>query len=94
MWTLAKVFLGSAVQTFAFCNSAAEMSKYIPMKYLPRYMGGDSDFDFTDFEEVRNAPSVTEIGPKFGFSQAEVKKYYKMFESNILEAQKLVQRVR
>ena len=52
-------------------------------------MGGECDFDFTDFEEVRSAPSVRELAPKFGFSQTEVDKYFKMFESSIKEAQLL-----
>lgn len=89
LWSMAKIFLGSTEKTFRFCTSVDELKKYIPEESLLRYMGGECDFDFTDFEEVRGAPSVSELAPKFGFSQAEVDKYFKIFESSIAEAKLL-----
>ena len=89
LWSVAKLFLGHTEKTFRFCNNAEELRRYIPSDSLLRYMGGECDFDFTDFEQVRGAPSVRELAPKFGFSQVEVDKYFKVFESSILEAQVL-----
>lgn len=86
LWSVAKIFLGSSVRTFQFCNTREELLKFIPPQWLLRYMGGECDFDFTDFEEVRGAPSVREVGPKYGFTPAEIEKYYKIFEGSIAEA--------
>lgn len=86
MWSMAKIFLGSAEKTFRFCNEE-ELKKYIPAEYLLRYMGGECDFDFTSFEETRDCPSVRDLAEKFGFTQAEVDKYYKIFEPNLIDAQ-------
>lgn len=89
MWSITKVFLGSAERTLRFCDGE-EIFKYIPAKNLPRYLGGECDFDFTDFEETRQCPSIQELGPKFGFTEKEIEKYFKIFEPNIEEAKKLV----
>lgn len=86
MWSMAKMFLGSAEKTFRFCDEE-ELKQYVPAEYLLRYMGGESDIDFTDFEETRNCPSVHDLAEKFGFTPAEVAKYEKLFEPNLLEAQ-------
>ncbi len=90
LWSMTKFFLGSTVNTFTFCNSVEELEKYIPSKWLLRYMGGQSDFDFTDFEEVRGAPSVYEVAAKYNFTEADCIKYLKIFEENIKEARTLL----
>ena len=86
LWSMTKFFIGGSANTFSFCNSADDMKKYIPEQWLLRYMGGKSDFDFTDFEEVRGAPSVHEIAHKYGFTDSDVSKLLKMFKENIKEA--------
>ncbi|OTF76607.1 motile sperm domain-containing protein 2-like protein [Euroglyphus maynei] len=88
MWSIAKVFLGSAEKTIRFCDGK-DILEYIPAENLPRYLGGECDIDFTDLEETRQCPSIKEVGPKHGFTEKEIEKYYKIFESNLEEAEKL-----
>ena len=88
MWSIAKVFLGSTERTIRFCDGQ-EILKYIPAENLPRYLGGECDLDFTDLEVTRQCPSIKELGPKHGFTEKEMEKYYKIFEPNLEEAEKL-----
>lgn len=90
MWSIAKIFLGGAERTFRFCNQD-EVQEFIPADQLPRYLGGESDFDFTNFEHTKECRSVKELAGKYGFTDADVEKYSKIFEPNLLEAQVLVQ---
>ena len=87
LWTFTKLFLGGAEKTFCFCNTSSELMKYIPAHWLLRYMGGESDFDFTDFEQVRDAPSVYEIASRYNFSLEECCKLLKVFEDTIEDTQ-------
>lgn len=86
LWSMAKLFLGNAEKTFRFVSND-EIKKYIPSVYLPRYLGGECDLDFTSFEEAKNCPSVEELAPLHGFSDAEVERLYKIFEPHLKEAE-------
>lgn len=89
IWTMAKMFIGPAEKTLRFTDGD-EIKKYISPENLPRYLGGECDFDFTNFEETKNCLSVKELAKKYGFTDDDVERYYKIFEIHIREAQKLV----
>ncbi|KAJ6218849.1 hypothetical protein RDWZM_004661 [Blomia tropicalis] len=88
-WKLSRLVLGSASRTFHFCNTAEELAAFIPKQYILRYMGGESDFDFTDYVEVRNAPSVRELAVRYGFTVEEVNKFIAIFEEQFRETDRI-----
>ncbi|UXI15293.1 hypothetical protein NH340_JMT01236 [Sarcoptes scabiei] len=88
-WTMAKMFVGNHAEKTLRFSDGDEIKKYIPIESLPRYLGGECDFDFTDYEETRLCPSVRDLASKYGFTQDEVNRYYKIFEPCLLEAEKL-----
>lgn len=88
LWSMAKLFLGSnssIEKTYRFV-SGDEIQQYIPKEELPIYLGGECDFDFTNFEIARNCLPVEEIAPRHGISPDEVAKFKKLFEPHFKEA--------
>ena len=87
LWSAARLLVGSQQKIIKFANGD-EIKDLIPVEKLPRYLGGMSDMDFT--VAPVGCKSVQELGPKYGFTDAEVEKYLKMFEPHMKEAQNLV----
>ena len=87
LWSVAKLWIGAQEKIIKFV-SGDEIRELVPVEQLPLYLGGCAHIDFTGAPE--GCKSVKELAPKYGFTDAEVEKYMKMFEPHIKEAQRLV----
>lgn len=91
IWKLSKLLVGSSIRVFHFCNSAEELSQFIPNDNILYYMGGESYDDFTEYEGSQGAPMARQLAPKLGYSKEEVDKFFAMFEEQIRDTEKLLE---
>lgn len=94
LWNVTKVMFSNLPKMLNFCNSAKELSEFIPERYILQYMGGLSSFDFTDFEELYDSPSVRELAPLFGFTDEEVDKFMTSFEEQLRDTRRIIDAIK
>ncbi|XP_054166661.1 motile sperm domain-containing protein 2-like [Oppia nitens] len=83
IWKLVKGWLGEHQHMVHFANGQ-EIIKYVDTNSLPKYMGGNSVKLIG--ETPVNCPSVYELAAKLGFTEAEVRKYMKIYEDLLKES--------
>ncbi|CAG2108047.1 unnamed protein product [Medioppia subpectinata] len=83
IWKLIKVWLGEYRHFVHFANGD-EITKYVDIESLPKYMGGKCSKLFTEAPD--NCPTVYDLAEKYGFTQTEVRKYMKIYDDLLEEA--------
>ncbi|SCU88805.1 LADA_0E12156g1_1 [Lachancea dasiensis] len=52
IWNIIKNWLDPVVASkIVFTKNTEDLAKYLPMKYIPKYLGGDDDYDYDSFNK-------------------------------------------
>ena len=52
IWNIIKNWLDPVVASkIVFTKNADDLSKYVPKKYIPAYLGGDDEYDFDSYKK-------------------------------------------
>ncbi|CAR22880.1 Csr1p [Lachancea thermotolerans CBS 6340] len=59
IWNIIKNWLDPVVASkIVFTKNASDLAKYVPMKYIPSYLGGEDEYDFDSFKRPDESADV------------------------------------
>lgn len=90
-WNMAKAWLGKERKKIIKFVHNEEIKTLISPDNLPKYLGGNNSYDFT--EVPPECQPVAILGRVHGFTPKEIDEYLAMFQPHIDEAAKLVKNV-
>ena len=87
-WALVKSWIQPNHHHLILFANGDEIKNFVDEDNLPKYLGGSCCKSFTEPPEECKS-SFRDMGPKYGFSEDELDKLFKLFENQLKEAETL-----